>query len=534
MNVNTYGSLENARKPRIAIIGAGSSGLAAIKQCLADDLDPMCFEQDTAIGGQWRYVEVDENNSDPHSSMYKSLITNTSRVTTCFSDFPIPNNWPTYLSHKLIQQYLESYAENFDLYPYIHLNTKVIKVSQSSDNRWKVKYQKLQQSNETIITTNIDTDMNEEEFDYVIICTGKDSAGWIPNYNGRDTFGGKQMHSHLYRTPKPFENKRIVVVGVGNSGIEIASELSHFASQVYLCSRDGRMPWIVPRRLLHGRPADHTLKRINSYFPVKIQNYMVESIINKISGQPPPELRPRTSFFSSMCALCSEFPERLDTGTIVLKTNIRELKPNREIELIDGTTLTDIDVVIYATGYSLELPFLENWRQILYGGIDFSKDVQGPDSENWYTAWLYKMIFPPRCQNIAFIGVVRPFGAAFPTSEMQARYITGLIKGEIKSLPSPEEMDKAISSRTDCPRRENSKYPSIRVPIIPYLDCLAKDIGCLPTPIKVWWNFGYKAWKNVLFGVPTAVQYRLFGRQTWAGALEWLDVHNGGKFTTFN
>ncbi|CAG8459021.1 4455_t:CDS:2 [Ambispora gerdemannii] len=522
-DVNTYGSVENERKQRIAIIGAGVSGLAALKQCLADNLDPVCFEQDPAIGGLWRYVEVDEKNPDPHSSMYRSAIMNTSKEATCFSDFPIPTNWPTYLPHKLLQQYLESYAENFDLYSYIKLNTKVIKVSQLSDNRWKVKYQ----SNETITTT--DTDINEEEFDYVIVCSGKERASWIPNYQGRDTFGGKQIHSHIYRDPKQFEDKRIVVVGTGNSGIEIASELSHFASQVYLCARDGRIPWVVPRRLLHGLPLDHSMTRISSYIPTKIKNIMFEGLLNKLSGSPPPEIKPKIPLHKSIISVCSEFRERLDTGTIIPKKNIRELKPNREIELIDGTTLEDIDAVIYATGYSMEFSFLENWTEIFNGGKDFVDD-QGPDSKNWHAAWLYKMVFPPRYQNIAFIGFVFSTGAVLPVSEMQARYVTGLIIGEVKPLPSPEEMDKALSSQTDCPRLESPKHPLILTPITPYLDFLAKDIGCLPSPTKVFWHFGYKAWKNVLFGVPSAIQYRLFGRQTWAGALEWLDVHNGGTF----
>ncbi|CAG8750962.1 1144_t:CDS:2, partial [Acaulospora morrowiae] len=61
------------KKPRIAVIGAGSSGLAATKQCLDDELEPVCFEQSSYTGGLWKYVDIDNTeNKDPHSSIFKS------------------------------------------------------------------------------------------------------------------------------------------------------------------------------------------------------------------------------------------------------------------------------------------------------------------------------------------------------------------------------------------------------------------------------------------------------------------------------
>ncbi|CAG8568689.1 7744_t:CDS:2, partial [Acaulospora colombiana] len=124
-----------------------TSGLTAIEQCLDNDLVPVCFEQNSFIGGLWRYEEVCGENKDPHSSIYESIRTNTSKEMTAFSDFPIPRDWPTFLSHYYIER-----------------------------------------------------DKEEEEiFDYVMVCSGHHRHHRWPKYKGMDAFRGEQTHSHFYR-----------------------------------------------------------------------------------------------------------------------------------------------------------------------------------------------------------------------------------------------------------------------------------------------------------------------------------------------
>src|SRR6266498_4216387 len=106
-------------KPLVAIIGAGASGLTSIKQCLDDGFEPVCFEGSGQTGGLWRYTEIDDKNQDPHSSVYKTVIINTSKEVMTFTDFPVPYEWPPYLHHKAIAKYFDMYTENFNLLPYI-------------------------------------------------------------------------------------------------------------------------------------------------------------------------------------------------------------------------------------------------------------------------------------------------------------------------------------------------------------------------------------------------------------------------------
>ncbi|CAG8801064.1 21783_t:CDS:2, partial [Dentiscutata erythropus] len=172
----------------VAIIGAGIAGLTAIKQCLDDDLIPICFEQNSFIGGIWRYEDACEKNNKPYSSVYKGVLTNTSKEMTTYSDFPIPTDWPTYMNYSLVEKYIDMYAENFNLLPHIKLNTTVLKVSILPDKRWKVKY----------ITQN-ENEEKEEIFDFVMVCSGRHRKPKWPEFKGMNLFKGEQLHSYKYK-----------------------------------------------------------------------------------------------------------------------------------------------------------------------------------------------------------------------------------------------------------------------------------------------------------------------------------------------
>ncbi|CAG8809548.1 30953_t:CDS:2, partial [Racocetra persica] len=202
-----------------------ASGLTCIKQCLADNLEPVCFETCNTTAGLWRFTEITEENKDPPSSIYKSVIINTSKEMSTFSDFPIPHDWPYYMHHKFVAKYFDMYAERFQLIPHIKFNTTVVNASILPDQRWKVRY----------VTKG--GEEAESVFDYVMVCTGHHRYPRMPKFQGMDQFKGIQIHSHFYREPTNYKDKRVVVVGCGNSGMDISVELSESASQVYMCVR---------------------------------------------------------------------------------------------------------------------------------------------------------------------------------------------------------------------------------------------------------------------------------------------------------
>ena len=195
----------------VAIIGAGASGLAAIKSCLEVGLEPTAFESDPWLGGAWMYTDLDEGKNRRSCVSY-STVTNTSKHMSCYSDFPMPKEWPNYLKQQKYLEYFQMYAKEFGLEERIRFDTTVFDVKPATDlsqragtDRWQVYYRDHKQ-NERV-----------EEFDFVMVCTG---VNWDPRTSsipGLDGFAGDVIHSRDYRTWKNFEGKRVVVVGMGNS-----------------------------------------------------------------------------------------------------------------------------------------------------------------------------------------------------------------------------------------------------------------------------------------------------------------------------
>lgn len=189
---------------RVAIIGAGASGLTSIKCCKDEGLEPVCFEQEDSIGGLWYFTEEER-----HSSVYRSTVINTSKEMMCFSDFPIPKEYPPFMHHQLIMKYLHLYAKEFDLYKCTRFRTKVVDLKKAPDfeesGKWEILFQELDGKNPDAV--------NKEVYDAVMLCVGHHSEPSWPSFPGMDEFSGLKIHSHSYKDFKPFENKKVLVVG---------------------------------------------------------------------------------------------------------------------------------------------------------------------------------------------------------------------------------------------------------------------------------------------------------------------------------
>src|SRR5258706_4371647 len=208
---------------RVAVIGAGVSGLAAAKCLLDEGLEPVVFEQKSEIGGLWNYHE---ELPDGGSVMYRSLRTNTSKQTLAFSDFPLPENLPDFPHHTDVLRYLQKYVAHFGLQQYIQLNTVVESVEPTDQWEWTVRTRTGE------ITTT-------ETFASVIVCSGRDRYPALPNISGSDTFTREILHSSRYKGPEDFAEKDVVDAGVGSSGVDIVVEASEGAKRTYLSTTNG-------------------------------------------------------------------------------------------------------------------------------------------------------------------------------------------------------------------------------------------------------------------------------------------------------
>ena len=191
-------------KLRVAIIGAGGSGLTAIKSCLDEGFEPVCFEQESYLGGMWKFTE----DNSISSSVYRSTVINTDKEMMCYSDFPMPKEFPPYMHNTYVMKYFQMYAENFGLEKYICFGQRVLNVKRSADfelsGKWLV-------TAESIVGENDESKV--ECFDAVMVCTGHHWQPSWPTFEGMDIFEGLQIHSHSYKDFRGFEGKTVLVVG---------------------------------------------------------------------------------------------------------------------------------------------------------------------------------------------------------------------------------------------------------------------------------------------------------------------------------
>ena len=400
---------------RVCIIGAGSSGIAACQVMHARGIAFDCFEAGSAVGGNWRY-----NNDNGMSSAYRSLRAKTSRRCMQYAAFPMPLDYPDYLSHELIAEYLDNFVDHFGFRGMIQFRTEVTKAEPAAGGGWDVT---VRQRDTGAVRT--------ERYGAVLVANGHH---WDPQYPepafpGAGTFAGQQMHSHHYRTPEPLAGKRVLVLGVGNSACDVAADCSLVAGRTLLAMRRGAH--IVPQYLF-GRPTDHlTLTRLGTRAPFRLQSLVVALLLRMAQGNVTRYGMPRPDH-RVLCApptVSDSLLSKLDDGDIVVKPAIDGFHGDC-VRFADGSR-EPVDVVIYCTGYKISFPFL-NETTI---GID-GKQIP-----------LYRRIVPPQLPGLYFIGLIQPIGAVMPIAEIQSQWVADLLQGNA-TLPTNQQMSREIAGYT--------------------------------------------------------------------------------------
>ncbi|XP_035270364.1 flavin-containing monooxygenase 5-like isoform X1 [Anguilla anguilla] len=481
---------------RVAVIGAGCSGLACIKCCLDEGLVPVCFESSADIGGLWRYKEKPEPG---RTNIYRSLICNSSKEMLSYSDFPPPAEFPNNMHHSQLLQYLQLYVEHFNLLQHIQFQTTVSCVKQGPDfsrsGQWVVETEKKGSGKESHI------------FDAVMVCTGHYTQPHLPlkDFPGISTFAGKYFHSWEYEFAEDLQGKRIVVVGIGNSGGDIAADSSRVAEQVYLSTRRGA--WVVSRIGDDGLPADFMQ---GARLSMLVQRYL-PSWADKCTAQTVNQhlnhrlygLLPSHGFSKQIPVVNDDLPGRIISGRVVVKPNVKQFRGS-SVVFEDGTVVDKVDVVVFATGYNYDFPFLPSSLKAKAG----------------YRMSLYKHVFPPslECPTLAVIGFIHGLGAIIPLAEMQARWATRVFQG-LQKLPPQKRMllDIEKETREMHQRFACSKRNPLQVEYIPYMDDLARQVGVLPNFLGLLLR-DPRLGLSVLLGPYTPYQYRLRGPGRWEGA----------------
>ncbi|KAH8689106.1 putative dimethylaniline monooxygenase [Talaromyces proteolyticus] len=490
---------------KVAVIGAGISGLVTAKECLEAGFPPTIFEKRAGIGGQWRYEDPDTGLGETFSSVYDGVLTNSSSPCTQFSDFPIdPSRYPDYLGHEDSLRYLQEYADHFGLETYVRLNTEVIGCEPLDDGRWIVA-----------------TVEGEEIYDALFVCAGRNNVPkGLPTWDGLDSFKGNVIHSHLYRRPTPYTGRRVAVLGLGPSAVDIASEICPVAESCYIITRRGG--WILPR-YVRGEITESLETRFREYMLPRTVHMRIYELVHRfVMGDTPNALKPEHHILQVNPVYHEEFLDHVRTRRI--KAHRTTIKSFTETGIsLDNGSVLDVDDVIICIGYRVNFPFIS------------ANTYRGSEPNSLH---LYRLITPPKYSNLFFIGQFT-FAATHPVSELQARWAVGVLSGKI-SLPSEERMETSIQMFAN--KRAtlfiNSSRHLAAIPMLEYMDTLASDMGINPTLHKLLGKVfspsplsGLSMLRHYYNGLITSAPYRLFGhgRKPDIAEATMLRLSRGGK-----
>lgn len=474
---------------RVAVIGAGPVGLAVVKECRAAGLEVACFDRQEKVGGVYFC-----NDTFP-GGVWDSVRLTTSPWITAFADFPPSNDSSRQLHHSAYRDYLEAYARAFNLFPAIHLQHDVVTAQHLPEGGWRVTVRDLSDPSAK------DAERTEH-FDHVVVSSGLNLQPKGIDIPGMDTFTGTIEHVAHYRDPKRFAGKTVVVVGIGESGADIAAELAEHATARLSM---GRGKFIIPRmNPLNGVANDYDTNRARYAAPVVVRDAFMTlkrrlcvhlGLLDREAA-----LRARLLEVSGVGPMSQTVTKN---DAIIPKLLDSSLELRRSIVRFDGDKVVyddgfeeQVDAVLFAHGYQPSFPFLD----------------LGEGAQLRHPGLLYlNMVHPSLGDTLFFCGFARPaIGSIPPTGELQARYVAQLLSGR-RVLPTSAEMEQAVVAQY---RRIGALYPTQKQPHvviswIDYMDTIAEKIGCRPDPLHLLTR-PRLAWK-VATGPMTGAVYRLHG-----------------------
>ena len=390
----------------VCVIGAGAAGLAAGKAMVDRGLTLDWFEKGSMVGGLWR---IDNDNGSV--AAYRTLHLNSSRPRTQYPSFPMPEEWPDYPSHERVAEYFQRFAKEHDLLRRITFRTPATEVrplpgpgAPGSDG-WSV-------------TTTAGT----RRYRHVLVANGHHSTPRTPTFPGE--FTGECFHSHDYRDPAVFADKDVVVVGVGNSGMDLACDASRVARRVSLVTRHG--VHVIPKYAF-GRPVDQLGSRLTAYLPFPVERTLYETVLRFSVGRPQDRGLPRPDhrLLHAHPTVSAELYDRVGHGDITMRPGIDRLDGDT-VRFTDGTA-EHADLLVLATGYRVSLPFL-------------APDVFEVSGNRMP---LYQRVVAPERPGLFFLGFIQTVGSGIPLYEYQARWVGDVITGRAV-LPPVAEMQQWI------------------------------------------------------------------------------------------
>ncbi|MFN9368524.1 MAG: flavin-containing monooxygenase [Planctomycetia bacterium] len=382
---------------RWCVIGAGPSGLTALKNLRAAGIDAECLEREAGIGGNWLFGAAT-------SRVFASTRLISSKTLTAYVDHPMPRDWPAYPDHRQCLDYLRGYADRFGLAAHVRTGIVVetIEPAGGPGRGWRVHV----------------AGGPPRDYAGVVIASGHNHEPRRPEIPGG--FAGTLLHAAEYKSPdRPVSiaGRRVLVIGGGNSACDIAVECSRHAARTVHSTRRGYH--VVPREI-RGRPADLRNERLLKLgLPLWLRRLVSLRAIDREIGLPWRHGLPRPDhrLWESHPIVNSELLAQIDAGAIVPAGDVRQFAGDT-VEFADGSR-SPFDVVICATGYRTTFPFIDT-------------RLLGANSPGELPRLFMNVLHGSR-DDIAVVGLIQPDSGQWGLTDLQSRLVARMAVAAARS-----------------------------------------------------------------------------------------------------
>jgi hypothetical protein len=400
------------RRDAVCVIGAGGSGLAAIKNLREHGFAVDCYERETSVGGAWNWRH-------DRSPMYAATHLISSRPLTEFPDFPMPDTWPDYPHHAQLLSYLERYSAHFGLGEHIWFGTEAVSVVPVGDGRWDVTTRGTGGGSSRV-----------QRYSAVVVANGHNWSPKLVAHEGLKSYRGQVIHASAYKDPAQLRGRRVLVVGGGNTGCDIAVEAAQQAAAVWHSTRRGY--WYAPKYVF-GRPADQLNDlMLRLRLPLRVREWLYRRAVRLTLGDvtrfglPAPDHRP----YESHPIVNSQLVYYAGHGRITPVPDVARFDGTKA-ELTDGSRI-EPDLVVMATGYLPRFEFLAS--ELL------DCDAEGrPD--------LHLHAFARRHPTLAVVGLLQADAGLFPLAHWQSVTIAKWLRLQAADPARAAEVQRRESAR---------------------------------------------------------------------------------------
>ena len=369
----------------VGIVGAGPAGLAAADALLRAGIEYEVIERHDAIGGIW-------DIENPGSPMYESAHFISSKTLSGFDGHPFPDEYPDYPDRVQALDYIRSFARDRGLEEHITLGVGVESAEPDPDGGWHVEL----------------SDGEIRRYSHLVAANGHQWHPRVPEYPGE--FAGEAIHSRDYRSPEQLRGRRVLIVGAGNSGCDIACDAATVADHAALSVRRGY--WFVPKHMF-GKPSD-VVAHGGPHLPLRLEQMMLTLVLKLLVGDvthyglPAPDHR----VLESHPLMNTQVLHYMGHGDVVARADIAALRGDT-VAFGDGAE-ERYDLIVWATGYEVALPFLDRDHFIWQGAR--------PD--------LYLHQFHRDRDDLSVMGLFEVDGGAYPVLSLQGRLLAQAIEAQ--------------------------------------------------------------------------------------------------------